>query len=43
VHDIVPFLVRQDQDQTTFRHPMDHWFDRFAMEGLKRAGGVKED
>jgi len=40
VHDIVPFLVRQDQEQSTFRHPMDHWFDRLAMAGLKRASTI---
>jgi glycosyltransferase involved in cell wall biosynthesis len=37
VHDIVPYLVRNDPQQSTFRHPFDVWFDRLAMKGLKRA------
>ena len=37
VHDIVPFLVRSDESQTTFRHPLDVLFDELAMKGLKRA------
>lgn len=37
VHDIVPYLVRHDREQSTFRHPFDVWFDRMAMEGLKKA------
>jgi len=37
VHDIVPYLVRHDREQSTFRHPFDVWFDRLAMMGLKRA------
>lgn len=37
VHDIVPYLVRHDPEQSTFRHPFDVWFDRLAMKGLKTA------
>ena len=37
VHDIVPFLVRSDRGQTTFRHPLDGFFDEWAMKGLNRA------
>lgn len=37
VHDIVPYLMRHDPEQSTFRHPFDVWFDRLAMKGLKRA------
>lgn len=37
VHDIVPFLVRSDRSQTTFRNPLDGLFDEWAMRGLKRA------
>ena len=43
VHDIVPFLVRQDREQSTFRHPLDLWFDGLAMAGLKRADMVISD
>ncbi len=43
VHDIVPFLVRQDAEQSTFRHPLDEWFDRLAMTGLRRADMVISD
>ncbi len=37
VHDIVPYLVRHDPEQSTFRHPFDTWFDGLAMQGLKKA------
>jgi glycosyltransferase involved in cell wall biosynthesis len=40
VHDIVPFLVRSDREQSTFRHPLDVLFDRLAMSGLKRADAL---
>lgn len=40
VHDIVPYLVRHDREQSTFRHPFDVWFDRLAMTGLKRADRI---
>ncbi len=37
VHDIVPHLVRHDREQSTFRHPIDHYFDNLAMKGLLQA------
>jgi glycosyltransferase involved in cell wall biosynthesis len=37
VHDIIPYLVRGDKEQSTFRHPFDVWFDRMAMWGLRWA------
>ncbi|MGD8585552.1 MAG: glycosyltransferase family 1 protein [Chloroflexota bacterium] len=37
VHDIVPYLVRRDANQSTFRHPLDTAFDEAAMRGLKLA------
>ena len=40
VCDIVPFLVRDDHTQSTFRHPLDRWFDAMAMWGLKRADAL---
>ena len=43
VHDIVPFLVRRDQEQSTFRHPIDRFLDRLAMSGLKRADALISD
>ena len=43
VHDIVPFLVRRDKSQSTFRHPLDLLFDRMAMSGLKRVDGLIGD
>jgi len=43
VHDIVPYLVRKDVEQTTFRHPLDIWFDKLAMGGLKRADALISD
>lgn len=43
VHDIVPFLVRADKEQTTFRHPFDGLFDSLAMSGLKKAAALIAD
>lgn len=40
VHDIVPYLVRDDREQSTFRHPFDRGFDALAMRGLKRADHI---
>lgn len=40
VHDIIPFLVRQNAEQSTFRHPFDVVFDKLAMEGLKRSDAI---
>lgn len=43
VHDIVPYLVRDDDGQSTFRHPLDKLFDAAAMRGLKRADCLVTD
>ncbi|MFZ2361174.1 MAG: glycosyltransferase family 1 protein [Anaerolineae bacterium] len=43
VHDIVPFLVRSDESQTTFRHPLDVLFDELAMKGLHLADTLIAD
>ena len=40
VHDIVPYLMRQDAEQSTFRNAVDRWFDSVAMHGLKRADAL---
>jgi glycosyltransferase involved in cell wall biosynthesis len=40
VHDIVPYLVRRDHTQSTFRHPLDVLFDELAMRALKRADAL---
>ncbi|MBN1933725.1 MAG: glycosyltransferase family 4 protein [Anaerolineae bacterium] len=43
VHDIVPFLVRDDVEQSTFQHPIDRWFDQWAMAGLKCSDALISD
>lgn len=43
VHDIIPFLVRQDAEQSTFRHPADRFFDQLAMKGLERCDAIISD
>ena len=40
VHDIVPHLVRKVKEQNTFRHSLDGFFDRLAMQGLRKADAV---
>jgi glycosyltransferase involved in cell wall biosynthesis len=37
VHDIVPYLVRNDPQQNTFRHIFDRSFDQLAMQNLRKA------
>jgi glycosyltransferase involved in cell wall biosynthesis len=37
VHDIVPYLVRDDPQQSTFSHPFDRFFDSLAMHSLRKA------
>ena len=43
VHDIVPFLVRRDKDQSVFRHPLELIFDRMAVLALKWAEALISD
>jgi glycosyltransferase involved in cell wall biosynthesis len=40
VHDIVPHLVRKDNEQNTFRHSFDGFFDRLAMGALRNADAI---
>ncbi len=37
VHDIVPFLMRSDPSQNTYRHRVEGLFDHLAITGLRRA------
>ncbi|MCP4536814.1 MAG: glycosyltransferase family 4 protein [Chloroflexi bacterium] len=37
VHDIVPYLMRHNRDQSTFLHPLEALFDRIAMTALRKA------
>lgn len=37
VHDIIPYMLRNDPKLCSYRTVADRWFDRLAMEGLKRA------
>jgi glycosyltransferase involved in cell wall biosynthesis len=37
VHDIVPYLVRDDRQQSTFSHRFDRFFDDLAMHNLHKA------
>lgn len=37
VHDILPFMLRDDASLCTYRSPADRWMDRLAMAGLRRA------
>ena len=40
VHDIVPYLVRKDTEQSTFRHPFEKLFDEQAMRYLESADAI---
>jgi glycosyltransferase involved in cell wall biosynthesis len=37
VHDILPYLLRDDPELSTYRHRLDRLMDSLAMRGLKRA------
>lgn len=43
VHDIIPFMVRNDPQFTSYRNAADPIFDRMAMAGLKRADALIAD
>ena len=43
VHDIIPFMVRNDPQFASYRSAADRLFDRMAMVGLKRADALIAD
>jgi glycosyltransferase involved in cell wall biosynthesis len=43
VHDIIPYLTRDDPRLCAYRHPIHRLFDWLAMQGLKRAGRLIAD
>jgi glycosyltransferase involved in cell wall biosynthesis len=43
VHDIIPFMLRNVRDLNPYGGRVDRWFDRLAMEGLKRADRLIAD
>lgn len=43
VHDIIPYLTRNDPQLSTYRHACHRFFDRLAMWGLKRANLLLAD
>lgn len=40
VHDIIPWLVRDDQALRIYDHRLAEWFDRLALAGLRKANGL---
>jgi glycosyltransferase involved in cell wall biosynthesis len=43
VHDIIPFMVRNDPQLSSYRSAADRLFDRLAMAGLRRADRLIAD
>jgi hypothetical protein len=43
VHDIIPWLVRDDTALRLYDHRLAEWFDRLALAGLRRADGLIAD
>lgn len=43
VHDIIPWLVRDDPILRIYDHHLAEWFDRLALAGLRRADGLVVD
>jgi glycosyltransferase involved in cell wall biosynthesis len=37
VHDLIPWLTRDDPELRAYRHRLEAWFDRLALAGLRRA------
>lgn len=40
VHDIIPYMMRNDPEFNTFRHPVEAFFFWLSMQGLKRADAL---
>ncbi len=43
VHDIIPWLVRDDPELRIYDHRVAEWFDRLALAGLRRADALVAD
>ncbi len=43
VHDLIPWLTRDDPALRVYRHRLEAWFDRLALAGLRRADGLIAD
>ncbi len=43
VHDIIPWLTRDDPALRIYDHRIAEWFDRLALAGLRRADGLMAD
>lgn len=43
VHDIIPWLVRDDPELSVYRHGLDRLLDRLAMWGVQRADALIAD
>lgn len=43
VHDIIPWLVRDDPELRVYDHRPAEWFDRLALAGLRRADRLIAD
>lgn len=43
VHDIIPWLLRDDPALRVYDHRIAEWFDRLALAGLRRADGLIAD
>lgn len=43
VHDIIPWLVRDDPELRTYEHKLAEWFDGLSLMGLKRVDALIAD
>lgn len=43
VHDIIPWLVRDDPELRTYNHVLDEWFDLLALKGINHADALIAD
>jgi hypothetical protein len=43
VHDLIPWLTRDDPELRVYDHRIAEWFDRLALAGLRRADALIAD
>jgi glycosyltransferase involved in cell wall biosynthesis len=43
VHDLIPWLTRNDAELRSYRHAWEEWFDRLALWGVMKADAILTD
>ncbi len=40
VHDIIPWLLRNDAQERVYHHRIDEWFDKLSLKGIQQADAI---